>query len=541
MPLSEDMELLQEYVVRNSDSAFEAILKRHINLVYSTALRQVRDPGLANDVTQTTFIILARKARSLNQSTILSGWLYRTTMFAASRAMRTEYRRRERDNEALKMQTEQTESCWEELAPVLDDAMGRLSSSDRTAVVLRYFENKTAKEVADALGVNEAAAQKRVNRAVEKLRRIAAKRGVVATAMVITGAISANAVQAAPVAVVMTTATALKGGAALTASTAALVNGTLKLIAWYKLKAAALVGLGTIAVAGTVLVVENSGMTSEEVRQRLGQAMVQMDDGKRMTRMELRWLPWKEEFKRTPDQASAARAVKNLGTNAIPYLITSLQKQTAGFDGLFGWNNEPPEVFHRRATLAFEALGAEGRSAIPDLARALHQKTCPWSAAQALAAIGPEGWAVLTTNIFDPEDSTSGCSIWALGASRGAVPGTVAALETYFERNQSNGNDAIAAWALSQIGQDPDKVIPMLIRGLDFKRLDSLWGCALALGEFGPAAHAAVPKLLELLLSPYPSIRHDAAQALEQIDAQAAANAGVLGTVTNKHIPVTLP
>src|SRR5438445_8011957 len=115
MPLSQDMELLQEYVVRNSDSAFEAILKRHVNLVYSTALRQVRDPGLANDVTQTTFIILARKARSLNQSTILSGWLYRTTMFAASRALRTEYRRRERDNEALKMQTEQSESCWEEL------------------------------------------------------------------------------------------------------------------------------------------------------------------------------------------------------------------------------------------------------------------------------------------------------------------------------------------------------------------------------------------------------------------------------------------
>lgn len=541
MPLSEDMELLQDYVVRNSDAAFEAILKRHINLVYSTALRQVRDPSLANDVTQTTFIILARKARTLNPSTILSGWLYRTTMFAASRALRTEARRRQRDSEALNMQTDQTESCWEELAPVLDEAMGRLSSTDRAAVVMRYFENKSNKEVGDALGVNEAAAQKRVNRAVEKLRRLSAKRGVVASAIVLTGAISANAVHAAPAAVITSTAAALKGGAALTASTAALVNGTLKLIAWYKLKTAIAVGLGTAVVAGTVVVLEQTHQAPVDVRGSLRQAMEQLDDGKRVKSLELHWLPWSEEFKRTPAQDAAAVRVRELGTNAVPYLIASLEKQGAGIDTMFGWNGMTAESFQRRATLAFEALGPEGSPAIPDLVRLLHGKNCPWSAAQALAAIGPEGWAVLTTNIFYTNGDAAGCAIWALGSRRGAVPGTVAALESFFQNHQQTGDDAICAWALSQIGQDREKVIPMLIRGLDFTRPDSLWACELSLGEFGPAAKAAVPKLVELLKCPNQAVRHDAAQALEQIDPEAAAKAGVAGMVTKKHIPVTVP
>ena len=541
MPLSEDMELLQEYVVRNSDSAFEAILKRHVNLVYSTALRQVRDPGLANDVTQTTFIILARKARSLNQSTILSGWLYRTTMFAASRAMRTEYRRRERDNEALKMQTEQSESCWEELAPVLDDAMGRLSASDRTAVVLRYFENKTAKEVADALGVNEAAAQKRVNRAVEKLRRFAAKRGVVATALVITGAISANAVQAAPVAVIATTAAALKGGAALTASTAALVNGTLKLIAWYKLKTAALVGIGTIAVAGTVLVVENSGITPEEVREKLGQAMVQLDDGVRQTNLFLPWVGWQERTQRSPQQEAAAQAVRKLGTNTLPYLISALEKTQPGLDALFGWNNLPPAAFHRRAVLAFEALGPQVQPAIPELIRLLHGTNGPENAALALAAAGPPGWEVLAQSIKDPVELARSSAIWAIGSRGVAPPGTAEALEEFFVREQMSGEGPLAGWAMARIGQDQEKVIQLLINALHFPRMDSVYCSAVTLGEIGTAASNAVPRLVQLLGSPSWRIRNDAAWALEQIDPQTAAKAGVDSNSLVRRIPVTSP
>src|ERR1700735_4344186 len=104
MPMTEDMKLLEDYVARETHAAFETLLTRHVNLVYSTALRMVRDPSLASEVTQTTFIILAKKARLLGSGTVLSGWLYRTTQYAAARAMRTEYRRREREEEAAKMQ-----------------------------------------------------------------------------------------------------------------------------------------------------------------------------------------------------------------------------------------------------------------------------------------------------------------------------------------------------------------------------------------------------------------------------------------------------
>ncbi|HZQ47528.1 MAG TPA: sigma-70 family RNA polymerase sigma factor, partial [Verrucomicrobiae bacterium] len=143
MQSMEDMELLREYVEHDSDIAFETILNRHINLVYSAAMRQVRDAAMAGEVTQITFIILARKARSLRRETVLSGWLYRTAQFAAARALRTEMRRRERELEAAKMPNEQTDSIWEQLAPTLDQAMAQLSSGDRNAIVLRYFENKT--------------------------------------------------------------------------------------------------------------------------------------------------------------------------------------------------------------------------------------------------------------------------------------------------------------------------------------------------------------------------------------------------------------
>src|SRR5579883_2922015 len=120
MLLMEDMQLLRAYVEQGSEDAFKTILDRHLNLVYSTALRQVRDPVLASEVTQTTFIILARKAGSLGSGTIFAGWLYRTAQFAASRALRTEARRRERETEAAQMQTETHESMWEHLAPILD-------------------------------------------------------------------------------------------------------------------------------------------------------------------------------------------------------------------------------------------------------------------------------------------------------------------------------------------------------------------------------------------------------------------------------------
>jgi RNA polymerase sigma factor (sigma-70 family) len=170
--MNDDMALVREYAASQSEQAFETLVSRHVNLVYSAALRQARDAALAQEITQAVFIILARKAGSLSPKTILSGWLYRTARFAAADALKIQRRRQHREQEALMEGVFQNESdtAWEQLSPLLDEAMARLRDKDRDTIVLRFFENKSLQEVGDALGMEERAAQKRIARSLEKLR-----------------------------------------------------------------------------------------------------------------------------------------------------------------------------------------------------------------------------------------------------------------------------------------------------------------------------------------------------------------------------------
>src|SRR5262245_37818808 len=147
MDALDDMDLLREYASRQSEAAFETLVRRHINLVHSAALRKVRDPALASEVTQTVFLILARKARSISSRTILAGWLYRTAHFTAARALRGEFRRRRHELEAAQMQPDPPDPAWERISPFLEDAMSQLGEADRNAVLLRYFEGRDLKSV----------------------------------------------------------------------------------------------------------------------------------------------------------------------------------------------------------------------------------------------------------------------------------------------------------------------------------------------------------------------------------------------------------
>jgi len=255
--MSDDLTLLREYARRNSEEAFAALVSRHVNLVYSVALRQVRDPHLAEEITQAVFIILARKAASLGPKTILPGWLCRTARYASANALTIQRRRQRREQEAY-MQSILNESepdNWREIAPLLDGAMELLGQKDHDAVVLRFFEGRNFREIGAALGASEDAAKMRVNRALEKLRKFFTKRGVSSTTAIIAGTISANSVQAAPVALAKSvTVVAVTKGAVASGSTLILVKGALKLMAWVKAKTAIIVGICVSVAVGTTAV-----------------------------------------------------------------------------------------------------------------------------------------------------------------------------------------------------------------------------------------------------------------------------------------------
>ncbi len=263
--IDDDLSLLREYARNNSEEAFATLVSRHVNLVYSVALRQVRDPHLAGEVTQAVFIILARKADKLPQHAVLSGWLCRTARYASANALTIQRRRQHREQEAY-MQNILTggsdasspqvqEETWNQIAPLLDGAMGQLGQKDHDALVLRFFEGRNFAEVGAALGASEDAAKMRVNRALEKLRKFFTKRGVSLTTVIIAGAVSANSVQAAPVALAKTvTAIAVAKGAAASASTLTLIKGALKIMAWTKMKTAIVVCVGILLAAGTTTI-----------------------------------------------------------------------------------------------------------------------------------------------------------------------------------------------------------------------------------------------------------------------------------------------
>ena len=271
-----DLQLLSRYTRHQAEDAFAELVRRHVDLVHSAALRQVRSPQLAEEVAQSVFIDLARQARRLAPKTILTAWLYEVTRRTAIDVVRREARRQLREQIATEMNVmNATAADWTHIEPLLDEAMHALDETDRAAVLLRYFENKSLREVGAALGTSDDAAQKRVSRAVERLREFFGKRGVGVGASGLAVVLSANAVQAAPIGLVLTisTAAALTGTAIVTTATKAIAMTTMQktLIAT---SLAAAVGVGfyearqASVARAEVLVLRQQGMLlAEQIEQ----------------------------------------------------------------------------------------------------------------------------------------------------------------------------------------------------------------------------------------------------------------------------------
>ena len=249
----DDIALLRQYTDQKSEEAFATLVSRHVNKVYSVALRHTRNPHQAEEITQAVFVILAKKSGQLGQKVVLSGWLYETSRLTAVTFIRSEIRRGLREQEAhMQNSLNDIESdVWSQISPLLDAGLAALSGTDRHAVVLRFFDGKNMKEVGIALGASEDAAKMRLNRAVEKLRRFFTKRGVVFPAAVLTAAISENSVQAAPVGLAVTITATVAKGAVVGSSTFALVKGAMDFMAWTKAKMAIVTSLIILAAAGT--------------------------------------------------------------------------------------------------------------------------------------------------------------------------------------------------------------------------------------------------------------------------------------------------
>jgi RNA polymerase sigma factor (sigma-70 family) len=198
-----DNELIKSYVEDGCERAFTEFVERHVNMVFSAAMRETRShTGLAEEITQSVFAELARKAASLARHPALAGWLYTCVRRMSANVLRAEERRQRRELQSQSMNelssSDSAESSWQQIQSVLDDAMHQLNETERNAIVLRFLEERSLREVALALGLNENAAHVRVHRAVEKLRLVLARRGITSTASGLAAALAAGAVISAP-------------------------------------------------------------------------------------------------------------------------------------------------------------------------------------------------------------------------------------------------------------------------------------------------------------------------------------------------------
>ena len=254
-----DNQLIAEFNARRSEEAFAALVRQHVNLVFATALRQVGDAGAAEEITQNVFVALAQAAGKLGSHPTIAGWLHQTALNKSREWLRSELRRRRREQVAVNLDLARAEgdSVWASLVPLLDEALLELREPDRLAVILHFMEGRTFHEVGSALGIGEDTARKRVNRCLGQLTHFFRRRGFAAPALVAGAPLFTLSSHAAPAGLAASATTAgLAAAHSAATSTLTLIKGALKIMAWTKAKTAIVAGaLSLLSAAATTTVI----------------------------------------------------------------------------------------------------------------------------------------------------------------------------------------------------------------------------------------------------------------------------------------------
>jgi RNA polymerase sigma factor (sigma-70 family) len=256
--VSNNSQVLAPPFPQQGREAFGRLVEQHIDFVYAAASRQTGDPHIAQDITQAVFLLLWQKAGRLKQGTLVKGWLFNTTRFVVANARRAEARRKFHEREAAAMHVQSPgEDRWPHIAPHLDDALAELSEKDRRVLLLRFFEDLPLSTLGEVLGISEPAAQKRVERALKRLRHFLVGRGAAVEGAALGGILFAGIAQAAPVHLVKATIDlALNGaqGAAQSGSAFSLAKGTASLMAAAKIKTIAVIAILFLVIAPTMVI-----------------------------------------------------------------------------------------------------------------------------------------------------------------------------------------------------------------------------------------------------------------------------------------------
>ena len=372
-----DYQLLLRYDQDHCEEAYAEIVRRYVDLIYSAALRQVRSPSLAEDVAQAVFVDLARNAGRLPPDTVLSAWLYQVARRSAIDVVRSETRRQAREKIAVAMNVgDEAPDLWEEIRPLLDEGMAALSEGDRTAVLLRYFEGKNLREVGKRLGLSEGAAQKRVARAVERLRGYFGEKKIAIGSESLVELVSTRAVVAAPIGLGLT----LSSAAAITMSA-----GTIGAI-----ETIAMTTIQKTIIASTITVVLGAGLYHRQQAKNLAAelAAYRMEMGESLS-----------DLQRAHDEAREALGVSQNENERLRGELVDLPK----LRGELAQLRKDSEEFSRR-----EEVASPGESTARDLVDRVSAlkdqfEISPESWIPELALVTEEDWIVAATGNMDSE------------------------------------------------------------------------------------------------------------------------------------------